>query len=362
MRITKQTLYLIIVLVLIVGTIAYLQARKGGAPNGDESAVSVTSPASQQRMQEKDAQYELAKEITSPDGFINTDNITINDLVGKKVVLVDFWTYSCINCQRTLPYLNAWYDKYKDQGLEIIGVHTPEFEFEKKYENVRSAVEQYNIKYPVVLDNDYSTWRAYNNQYWPRKYLVDIDGYVVYDHIGEGGYDETEKEIQQLLQERNQVLGLNQDISDDMVSPDNVVDMDVTQTRTPELYFGSARNQYLGNGARGSLGIQSFSLPNTLTRNRLYLAGEWDIQKEFAQNISENATITLPYQAKHVYIVADAQQSVSFDVFQDGALVGTHTVDGAGTYEIISNQEYGKHTLEIRIHGAGLQAFTFTFG
>ncbi len=148
---------------------------------------------------------QLAADISTPDGFINTDgkNITISEFKGKKVVLVSFWTFSCINCKRTLPYLNEWYAKYKDQGLEIVSIHTPEFAFERVQKNVEDAVIAQNIKYPVVLDNDYSTWNSYGNQFWPRKYLVNKDGYIVYDHIGEGGYEETETEIKKALEELN---------------------------------------------------------------------------------------------------------------------------------------------------------------
>lgn len=141
-------------------------------------------------------------EIVNPAGFVNTEGITLKELVGKKVILVDFMTYSCISCIRSFPYTNEWYEKYKDEGLEIVGIHTPEFAFEKNIENVRSAMEHYDIKYPIVLDNEYATWRAYDNKYWPRKYLIDIHGMIVYDHIGEGAYAETEEKIQELLRER----------------------------------------------------------------------------------------------------------------------------------------------------------------
>lgn len=146
---------------------------------------------------------QLAPDISTPDGFINTNGkpITISEFKGKKVVLVSFWTFSCINCKRTLPYLNDWYSKYKDQGLEIVSIHTPEFAFERVQKNVEDAVTKQNIKYPVVLDNDYSTWNSYNNQYWPRKYLVNKDGYIIYDHAGEGDYEETEKQIKKALEE-----------------------------------------------------------------------------------------------------------------------------------------------------------------
>src|SRR3989344_6905350 len=184
----KESFRLLCILILIGGSILFLESRKVSVPdrNSTNSDIKTLTGSG------KAKQYVSAKEISTPDGFINTDAISIANLIGKNVILIDFWTYSCINCQRTLPYLNAWYEKYADQGLEIIGIHTPEFDFEKEYANVEKAIEKFGIKYPVVLDNDYSTWQAYKNQYWPRKYLIDIDGFVVYDHIGEGGYDETE--------------------------------------------------------------------------------------------------------------------------------------------------------------------------
>src|SRR3989344_3502091 len=185
-----RIILLILAVFAIAGAIYYFEAQRPmrAAQNGS-TEITTSVPKN----------YPRARDLVSPEGYINTDNITLAELVGKKVILVDFWTYSCINCQRTQPYLNAWYEKYRAAGLEIIGVHTPEFEFEKNYENVKRAVEKAGIKYPVVQDNDYATWQAYGNRYWPRKYLIDIDGYIVYDHIGEGGYEETERKIQELL-------------------------------------------------------------------------------------------------------------------------------------------------------------------
>src|SRR3989338_3982296 len=204
MHIMTRILLLCVVLIGVIVAIWYLEGRK--IERGEEQAASFPRIVLNEK-NDKASKYESAKEISTPDGFINTDNITIGELVGKKVVLLDIWTYSCINCQRTLPYLKAWHGKYKDKGLVIIGLHTPEFEFEKIYDNVRAAVQKFGITYPVVLDNDYSTWRAYRNQYWPRKYLIDIDGYIAYDHIGEGGYEETERQIQKALEERMTRLG-----------------------------------------------------------------------------------------------------------------------------------------------------------
>jgi len=197
----QKNIILVLVLVAIFGSIYYLNSQKAETGNSGQSAENNIKIASMAK-EDKAKMYEPAKEISSPDAFINSDPFEISDLIGKKVILVDFWTYSCINCQRTLPYLNAWYDKYKDKGLEIVGIHTPEFDFEKEYTNVVEAVKKFDIKYPVVMDNDFSTWHSYNNRYWPRKYLIDIDGYIIYDHIGEGGYDETEQKIQEALKER----------------------------------------------------------------------------------------------------------------------------------------------------------------
>jgi thiol-disulfide isomerase/thioredoxin len=146
---------------------------------------------------EEDTEYPLAPDFVGIEKWINSEPLKIEDLRGK-VVLVDFWTYTCINCIRTLPYIKEWDKKYRDKGLVIVGVHTPEFEFEKKYENVLNAVKEYELKYPIAQDNLYATWSVWQNRYWPHKFLIDADGYVRYDHIGEGGYDETERMIQKL--------------------------------------------------------------------------------------------------------------------------------------------------------------------
>src|SRR3989344_15985 len=198
------------------------------------------------------------KEIAGPAGFVNTGKnadgtdkaISIGALVGKKVILIDFLTYSCINCQRTFPYLNAWYETYKDRGLEIVGIHTPEFAFEKDIDNVREAMKNFGIKHPIVLDNDYATWRAYGNQYWPRKYLIDIYGNIVYDHIGEGAYEETEMKIRELLLERAEVLGLNKPDTNEELAASQMPEGENT-ARSPETYFGSLRNERLANGVPG---------------------------------------------------------------------------------------------------------------
>jgi cytochrome c biogenesis protein CcdA/thiol-disulfide isomerase/thioredoxin len=313
-------------------------------------------------MTEKDKKFDYVPELSSIDGYINTDGkeITLASLKGK-VVLLDIWTYSCINCQRTLPYLNDWYAKYHDQGLEIVGLHTPEFGFEKVQSNVEDAVKKFGIKYPVVLDNDYSTWRALGNQYWPRKYLVDIDGYIVYDHIGEGSYEETEKAIQKALQERANRMGTKVDIPTDTSKPKDVMDVDSGKVKSPETYFGFARNNLLANGKTGTTGEQILSVPLTISSNKLYLGGTWNMTAEYAENKSAGS-IVFAYEAKNVYITAGSADGVEIEIYKDDVFVKKVTIKNETLYQLIGDIDYGKHTLRIVIPKVGLQAFTFTFG
>jgi len=199
----NRMLILFSFIIIIIGAIFYLDYQKVKIPTTSAEVEVIDNSYIAPEKEDKSKKYEVAKEITTPDAFINTDSLTIKENIGKKVILIDFWTYSCSNCQRTIPHLNELQEKYADDGLLIIGVHTPEFEFEKDLENVKRAVEKYSIKYPVVMDNDFSTWRAYKNRYWPRVYLIDIDGFIVYDHIGEGAYKEIENKVIELLEEKN---------------------------------------------------------------------------------------------------------------------------------------------------------------
>lgn len=200
---SKNIFLLAVALVLIAGAILYLESQKPQA-----AAPAVPSAGNTGSQEGKGAQqddifspYPKAPELIGIAGYINApDNLTIASLRGK-VVLLDIWTYTCINCIRTLPYIESWHEKYADDGLVIIGVHSPEFEFEKDYNNVLAAVEKYGLQYPVVLDSEHATWNAYQNRYWPHKYLIDANGRIRYDHIGEGGYDETEAKIVELLSE-----------------------------------------------------------------------------------------------------------------------------------------------------------------
>ncbi len=369
----NKKILLIIVLIAIVGAIIFLESIK--AKPLEQETTEIKTETANERVLEKEKNFQKAKEIVSPAGYINTDKITISELIGKKVVLVDFWTYSCINCQRTTPFLNAWYEKYGNNGLEIIGIHTPEFEFEKEYENVKTAVQKFGIKYPVVLDNDYATWTAYRNRYWPRKYLIDIDGFIVFDHIGEGAYEETEKKIQEALEERANVLKLDGQISSEITMPESAEKTDETKILSPEIYFGALRNGFFA-GEQGKTGLQELPYPTEAKTNTLYLVGKWNIQEEFAESASENAKIVFRYRAQKVFIVASAEQETKITVLKDGKpLSGTDkgkdiTLEAGSTaaikdsqlYRLVEDTEYGEHILEIIVEKPGLKAFTFTFG
>lgn len=313
-------------------------------------------------IEEKNKKYKKPPELSSIDGYINTDGepITLAELKGK-VVLLDIWTYSCINCQRTLPYINDWYAKYKDKGLVVIGLHTPEFSFEKVQSNVEKAVQKFNIKYPVVMDNDYSTWNALGNQFWPRKYLIDSDGFIVYDHIGEGNYDLTEEAIQNALKERIYKMGIKENIPTSISNPIGTIGYSESKVESPEVYFGSARNVYMGNGANWPSGLKSFSLPSVYFSNKLYLDGDWNFLEEYAESKSPSQII-FKYNAKNVYMVASSEEGIDLEIYKDNSFLKIVHIKDEQLYNLIEGADYDKHTLKIKIPSKGLKAFTFTFG
>lgn len=310
------------------------------------------------------------KEIINPSGFVNSGEFQLKDLIGKKVVLLDFMTYSCINCQRTFPYLNAWYQKYKDEGLEIVGIHTPEFAFEKNIENVKKAALGFGLEFPIVLDNDYGTWGNYSNRFWPRKYLIDINGNVVYDHIGEGGYEETEDKIVQLLKERAAIMGTH--VSEDRVSvPEYSI-----YSRSPETYFGAWRNENFGNGTPKITGEQTLSVPSSISANKFYLDKTWNITAEYAENVNAPASLKFKFDAKEVYMVASGDTDLNekeIEVYLDGSMVSLNNSGGdvsmgkvkikdSKLYHLISLPTAGEHTLEIIFKNTKTRIYTFTFG
>jgi thiol-disulfide isomerase/thioredoxin len=368
------------VVALIVGFGVYFNSPElnNGASGQQKSFVPATiveDNGTITRVQIDKSQFKLAPELTNVNGYINSEPITLADLRGK-VVLVDFWTYSCINCIRTIPYLNAWYEKYADNGLVIVGVHTPEFEFEKDYNNVKAAVEKFDIKYPVAHDNEKATWEAYENRYWPRKYLIDNEGYIRYDHIGEGAYAETEKVIQSLLAERTQYIGANVTIDQSISNPESSQNVNFDRINTPELYFGYEYSRApLGNseGYKPDQVVNyTVSDDTKIVPNRIYLAGEWKNNADHMELQSEVGRIVLSYSAKAVNIVAGGKgelhilednsplddSSSGTDISEDG----TVKIDGQRLYNVVEHEEYGNHQIAIEVAGRGFQIYTFTFG
>lgn len=364
----------IILVVAIGGASAYfssLEPQIQKTQNQSDESSQIQSKVTSEIPKIDKSGFRKAPELTGISGYINTTPEELKAAMKDKVILYDFWTYSCINCIRTLPYITAWNTKYADQGLLIIGIHSPEFEFEKDFNNVQTAVKQYDITYPVVQDNEMKTWKAFENRYWPRKYITDSEGYIRYDHIGEGGYAETEKVIQELLQERNQLLGLN------IVSAQSLVDLEehqFTASQTPELYFGYnfafGRNQ-LGNseGFKPDQ-IVTYSLPEKLTRDYFYLEGQWQNFDDRMKLVSENGKIILPYFAKSVNIVAANESDLQIlldekPVTPENAGTdvqdGTAHISGDRLYNLISSNDAGAHTLTIIVK-PGFEIYTFTFG
>jgi len=317
------------------------------------------------------SQLKKAPDLSYGTEYINIPKNEIKNTIQGKVVLYDIWTYSCINCIRTLPYITDWAEKYNDAGLIIIGIHTPEFEFEKDKENVLHAVEKFGIKYPVILDNEKDIWNAFENRYWPRKYIADHDGYIRYDHIGEGAYKETEKIIQKLLEERSRSLG----ITSNTLKLTELNEFEHSIFKTPELYFGykfaSGRNQ-LGNENGFNPGmIVNYKIPEEIKQNYFYLDGKWKNTKDSMSLISDNGLILLKYHAKQVNIVASNNSKL--EIILDGnpipqELAGSDLVQNEilisepRLYNIINSDVSESHELIIKINGSGFEIFTLTFG
>jgi cytochrome c biogenesis protein CcdA/thiol-disulfide isomerase/thioredoxin len=301
-----------------------------------------------------------APELILGGEWINSEPLTMESLRGK-VVLVDFWTYSCINCQRTFPYLRNWWEKYKDKGFVIVGVHAPEFEFEKNADNVRKAASDFNLTYPIMQDNNFATWQAYENHYWPAKYLVDKDGLIRYTHFGEGEYDHTERTIQKLLEETGSQVAT--------MSVSNVEYQNYA--RTPETYLGYGRMEhYASLEDIKADGVSTYTAAEPLPYNAFAFVGNWTISEEFAAP-EKSASLLLHFNAKEVFLVARPKQGqVQMQVLLDGlttsvgddAEQGVIMVDSDKLYHVISLPEPGEHTLELRFPEGNVELYAFTFG
>lgn len=306
----------------------------------------------------------VAPEFVGIDTWLNSGPLTLKSLKGK-VVLIDFWTYTCINCIRTMPYVTAWYEKYKNEGLVIVGIHTPEFEFERKTENVIEAMRRYGITYPVAQDNDYRTWLAYDNHYWPAKYLVDKDGNVRYIHFGEGNYEETERAIQQLLQEAGS------DVSTDTL---DIKEATVRGVQTPETYMGSERLDRLVSPEKITGQKQQFTNPQSIPEHSFAFEGEWIVQKQDAV-AGKNAAVEFNFYAEKVFLViTPKKEGEKMKVSLDGKPIGmevsgpdvvnsTVVLDKPRLYELVDTKgKKGNHLLRLEFDTQGTAIFAFTFG
>ncbi len=307
-------------------------------------------------------------DLTDPGTFINTDGepVSIHELnAAGKTVLIDFWTYTCINCIRTLPHVEALYEQYEDEGLVVIGVHTPEFPFERDTGNVENAVEDNDLTYPVVQDNDYGTWNAFGNQYWPAKYLIDPDGNVRYVHFGEGDYDETEDAVRSILAEADRNLGGR---APEVRAQTATQDVQLT----PETYLGSARADGWLNG-RIEDGSQDFGKPpGGMAVNRFAYSGEWEVGAEEA-TAGDDAGIDVEFSAKRVFLVLGSpDQERDVEVLLDGKPIsagdagpdvedGVVTVGPQDLYSLVDLPKAGEHRLSLRF-APGVSGYAFTFG
>ena len=307
--------------------------------------------------------------------WINSPPLTLESLRGK-VVLVDFWTYSCINCLRTLPYIKAWNEKYKDSGLVIIGVHTPEFPFEKDEANVRKAVKDLGVLYPVPMDNDYKIWRSFNNEYWPADYFIDATGRIRFHHFGEGSYDESEKWIRTLLEEANHTP-LPQTATKIAASGTEAA-ADADDVQSPETYVGYARAEnFASPGGLNQDDPQLYQTPTELKLNQWALTGNWKDEDQVATSLAAPDSISFRFHARDLHLVLGPGtdgKPVRFRVTLDGQAPGAdHGVDtdaegygvvtGDRLYQLIRQQgSIHDRTFRIDFLVPGVRAYSFTFG
>jgi thiol-disulfide isomerase/thioredoxin len=340
--------YILIIAVLVVAAGFYV-SRHSNLKFGQNNPVSHDQQSAGDNSMQIDFKNQgQAPDFVGIDKWLNTSGaLSTKDLKGK-VVLVDFWTFSCINCIRTLPYVTKWYDTYKDQGFVVVGVHTPEFPFEKVTSNVQDAINRYGIHYPVAQDNEYATWNNYNNQFWPAEYLINKDGDIVYTHFGEGNYDRTGNAIRELL-------GLN---TQQQAAPNSNLD----QVGSPEMYFGTARLQNLTSEQKASASTQDYNFPQTLSTNYFALQGSWQFNPEYAELTKPNGAIRLKFHAAKIYMVAQSAKPVHLKIKVDGQDQPDVVVSASQLYTLFDSSAHTDHTIELSIPDPGFEAYTFTFG
>jgi cytochrome c biogenesis protein CcdA/thiol-disulfide isomerase/thioredoxin len=314
--------------------------------------------------------------LSGATAWLNSAPLTPAELRGK-VVLVDFWTYSCINCLRALPYISGWYEKYKDHGLVVLGVHAPEFAFEKNESNVRRAIADLHIQYPVALDNDYAIWQGFNNQYWPAHYFIDAQGQIRAHHFGEGDYDESEATIRRLLAEAGYTDLPPSGIKTAMAAGVQAA-ADQVHDQSPETYVGYRRaKKFASPGGFAEDRPKDYAAPAALTLNQWALSGPWLVDPEKALLRGAGGKIEFRFFARDLHLVlgpgSDAK-AVRFRVLLDGAAPGANhgadtdangdgTIDQQRLYQLIRQSgDVGEHVFSIEFLDGGVQAYSFTFG
>ncbi|MBT2768106.1 cytochrome c biogenesis protein DipZ [Stenotrophomonas sp. ISL-67] len=354
-----------------------LDALPGQAPEA--------GPAMMMRAADAPAGTELPVEGTLPPldgatGWLNSPPLTAEGLRGK-VVLVDFWTYSCINCLRALPYVREWEQRYRDQGLVVIGVHAPEFAFERNLGNVQHAVKELKIDYPVAIDNDFAIWRGFNNRYWPAHYFIDAQGRIRAHHFGEGNYAQSEQIIRQLLREAGATLpDAPQAMAMAASAPRDGVELqaDMSNLKSPETYLGYSRAENFASPDGQHRDVSAdYTLPPAFALNQWALAGRWTVGDEDARLQRAGGRIAFRFHARDLHLVlapGEDGRPVRFRVWVDGRAPGASAggdvgADGSGTvgehrlYQLIRQSgDVGERTFEIEFLDPGVHAYAFTFG
>ncbi len=294
--------------------------------------------------------------------WIGSQPITLDDITGK-VVLVDFWTYSCVNCLRTIPYLRLWYEKYKNDGLVIIGIHTPEFEFEQNPQNVKDAILRLGIAWPVTLDNDFENWEAFDNKYWPAKYLTDTEGNIVYTHFGEGNYKETESKIRELL-------GLSFE-QEEMKEQEHG---EVCSIATGETYCGYMRGNIANELGYGEDTEEEYRENPEAKEGEINLNGKFFVTHEYTESREDGATLSLSLRGTEVnLVISPAKDEVVVDILWNGKLLakelygkdvsveGKLRVNRSDMYNLIRSEKPIEGTITIRAEKGNFRAYAFTF-
>lgn len=356
---TRTSLFRKILGAIIIASVAYMIYQERG--DASSTATVQTNIQTATTLQNGLWLPYKAPPISGIEAWINSAPLQLTNLKGK-VILVDFWTYSCINCIRTLPYLNNWYNKYHDKGLVIIGVHSPEFDFEKNLDNVKNAVKRNDIKYPVALDNQFVTWRNFNNHYWPAHYLINKKGKVVYKHLGEGDYDITENNIRFLL-------GV-----DGLAMPTKFGTDHASVAETPETYLGYARaNRNYSPYPLIHDQPAQYTFPQQLTSNSWGLQGIWQVMPDKIISTQANAAIRIQFNARKVFIVMGntSQKPIRVKLLLNGRMISTEkgkdvfnssiNVNKHSIYELVVLPHFADGLLQLTATEPGLAVYTFTF-